>query len=1154
MDKNAIKKFAVWARRELIEKVAQKAMQFGIEEGKELDSKLDSINGVLLTDIEKKQRNALIHKIKTEGYNQVIEDVAYTWFNRFIALRFMEVNEYLPSHVRVFTNEKNAFKPQILDEALHLDYNCIDKEKVIEMKQHNQDEELYKYLLIVQCNELNKSLPIMFQEISDYTELLLPDYLLRKGSVIEQLIVQIPQEDWKDQVQIIGWLYQYYISEPKDTLINAKKQYQSGDVPFVTQIFTSEWIVKYMVQNSLGRLWTNITNNSSNDYDWDYYLEGERGTVDSSQNNLSELKIIDPCMGSGHIIVDVFDCLIKFYEERGCTAREASEYILENNIYGMDISERAYQLSYFSLMMKARQYNRNILNKRITPNLYLLDKMDLFDDGLIKFISNGNDEIEKVLRYVSEQSINYGEYGSLVTTEQYNYSLLRDRILEISKTDYDDIVSLGYKMVAVGKVLKANDICEVLSNKYDCVITNPPYIGNKFLPASLRGYIEANYKKYKSDIFSAFIVRIIDMCKQNGHIGMLTPYVWMFISTYEDLRKYVLENTTISSLVQLEYNAFEAACVPVCSFTLQKTSSSYEGEYVRLSEFRGAEIQGVKVKEAVQNPSCGYRYSMHQKEYNLIPGAPIAYWVDKSIINCFSKGKRVDTFAFPKQGLATADNNRFLRLWFEIDINKAGLFMSSREEATKSGLKWFPYNKGGGFKKWYGNNEYLVNWENDGFEICNFKDDKGKLKSRPQNLEWFFKQGLSWCKITSSSFSMRYIPQGFLFDVAGCTLFVEEKDINYILGFMNSKMNAYILALISPTLNFEVGHIGSLPIIFSEDYRNEIERLVKENINLCKNDWDSCESSWDFKINSLVKKGQGLLSDIHKRYSYDKETDFQKLKDNEEKLNEIFFSIYGANGILSSKVADDEVIIGRANYIDDVKKLISYAVGCMFGRYSLDMEGLIYAGGNWDKSKYKSFVPDEDAIIPICDEEYFEDDIVGRFVEFIKVAFGENNLEDNLRFVSNALGYEGTSREVIRKYFVNDFFVDHCNLYTSRGAGKRPIYWLFDSGKNNGFKCLIYMHRYQYDTIARIRTDYVHEQQARYRTAIEETTNRIESATGSDKVKLTKKLNTLKSQNDEIHVYEEKIHHLADQMINIDLDDGVKKNYEIFKDVLAKIK
>ncbi|MGN8712637.1 BREX-1 system adenine-specific DNA-methyltransferase PglX [Hornefia butyriciproducens] len=1146
MDKNAIKKYAVWARNELIARVTQKAEQYEITEQKITEADADRIGGRVLTATEKKQRQALIAKINLDGFGQVMEEVAYTWFNRFTALRFMEVNNYLPSHTRVFTNEAGEFKPQILADAIQLDLEGLDMDKVFELKDANKTEELYKYLLITQCNTLSEILPGMFQKIEDYTELLLPDYLLRDGSIVEQMVSSIKEEDWTDQVQIIGWLYQYYISEPKDKLINAKKQYGSNDIPFVTQIFTSDWIVKYMVQNSLGRLWMSAKDKNLSDYGWEYYLNTDIKTKINSIDP-KDLRIIDPCMGSGHIIAYVFDVLIQLYESYGYTQREASELILEYNIYGMDISDRAYQLAYFSIMMKARQYNRTILKKKIKPHLFYLENVAGFDRDLIEFITEGDAELVATLKYVAETSKNLGLYGSLIKTEHLGYQRLLDRIEEIRNAYFDDLIRQSYQK-RVEEVKNAVLICDTLCRQFDCVITNPPYIGNRLLPTDMRSFIEKNYKEYKSDIFSAFVARILEMCKSHGHIGMLTPYVWMFISTYEELRNLVLNNAEITSLVQLEYNAFEAACVPVCSFTLRKeVGIKNAGEYVRLSEFRGPDIQGIKVKEAVLNPDCGFRYETNQNEYGLIPGTPVAYWVDEKVIDCFKKGERVDAFAYPKQGLATADNNRFLRLWHEVDINRVGFDFSSGEVAAESSYKWFPYNKGGGYKKWYGNNEYVINWQNDGAELRNFK---GSVIRSPQ---YYFRKGISWCKITSSNFSMRYIPEGFLFDVAGCTLFASDDDLLYLLGFMNSSINSYILALISPTLNYEVGHVGSLPIIRSEKHKSEVETIVSECIALCKNDWDSYEMSWDFLKSPLVN-GKGLLEEIYSAYTERKKQDFRKLKKNEERLNEIFANIYGVEGVVETSVLDEDVIIGQADYCRDMKNLISYSVGCMFGRYSLDRDGIVFAGGTWDSSKYITFTPDKDAIIPICDDEYFEDDIVGRFVKFMRIAFGEEDLENNLAFVARALKYEGTSRQILRQYFINDFYDDHCNVYTSRGAGKRPIYWLFDSGKKNGFKCLVYMHRYRPDTIARIRTDYVHEQQSRYRTAIADLENRINGAGTSERVKLNKQLSSLQAQATEIREYEEKIHHLADQMISIDLDDGVKHNYEIFKDVLAKIK
>lgn len=1148
MDKNSIKKFAVWARTELITRVSQRAIIYEIDENGYGEYDADAVNGRVMSAEEKTQRKALIDRIRKKGYHQVMEEVAYTWFNRFSALRFMEVNGYLPSRTRVFTDENNNFKPQIITDAIDLTIDGLDMEKVYELKDDaKKEEELYKYLLITQCNALNPILPGMFQKISDYTELLFPDNLLRENSVIQKMIELIPQQDWEEQVEILGWLYQYYINEPKDKLINAKKQYKLDDVPFVTQIFTSDWIVQYMVQNSLGRMWINAGDKDLKDYDWDYYLQERDGAKKDASIDPSTIKVIDPCMGSGHIIAYIFDALIQMYDNYGYTRSDAVESILQNNIYGMDISERAYQLAYFSLMMKARKYSRTILNKRIKPHLYCLENVLSFREELVDFVANGDLQVKKDILLLQQELEFLGEYGSLVETSSIDYSKIEQRINEIENTEYDNLIDQGYRLECINDVRSMIETAKSLNMKYDSVITNPPYIGNKFLPARLKDYIEKNYKDYKSDIFAAFIARIIHMTKLNGNIGMLTPYVWMFISTYEELRRKVLNETQITSLVQLEYNAFEAACVPVCSFTLKKTSDKLLGEYVRLSEFKGADIQGVKVIEAVNNRECGYRYTTDQRGFDVIPGAPVAYWVDKRIVENFNVGTRVDTFAFPKQGLATADNNRFLRLWFEVSIDNIGLGYKNAEDAAESCKKWFPYNKGGGFKKWYGNNEYVINWENNGSELRNFK---GSVIRSPQ---YYFQEGISWCKITSSDFSMRYIPNGFLFDVAGCTLFVEKAKIKYMLGYMNSKINAYILGLISPTLNFEVGHIGSLPIIFNEEYRSEVEKLVSENIELCKSDWDSYENSWDFKKSPLLTR-KGKLSEIYNEYVEEKIRQFDRLKANEIRINEIFANIYGADQIVSSIVDDEEVIIGSPDYKNDMKALISYAVGCMFGRYSLDKNGVICAGNEFNIDNYRLYNADLDNIIPICNDDYFEDDILGRFVEFVKTAFGKDDLENNLDFIAKAFNNKGTSREVLRQYFINDFYTDHCNLYTSRGAGKRPIYWLFDSGKKNGFKCLIYMHRYQPDTIARIRTDYVHEQQSRYRTAVADIEQRLMGASGSEKVKLDKQKATLQAQITEIGEYEERIHHLADQMIRIDLDDGVKNNYEIFKDVLAKIK
>ena len=1175
MNKNAIKKFAIEARKKLIDSVTDKAGMLGITEkscsepitkGPDFEV-YQTVAGTeaTLNKRQCEQRRRLVSQIESRGFEAVVEEVAYTWFNRICAIRFMEVNDYLPNRVRVLSSEKEGkMEPDLVTQApdVDLDLTAQEKEEIINWKMSGTSEDtdkLYCKLFLKQCHQLHDILPGLFEADSDYMELLFGISYTNKDDVIYMLVnpeTGIPEADFNvstlddegnsiGQVEIIGWLYQYYINDPKDALINAKKQYKSKDVPFVTQIFTSDWIVKYMVQNSLGRAWIETTNEDPVEMGWDYYLANDDVKEDKRTFiNPEDIKIIDPCMGSGHILVYAFEVLMQIYEKCGYGKNEAAELILTNNLYGLDISKRAYQLAYFSIMMIARKYCRRIFKKKISLNICCLNNMERLDDHVIQFIANGNNEYSDILSEISETFKNLGEIGSLITPFTRDYTGVLERIEEIERVYCDDLISFSYQKYAVEVVKDYLKIAGILINKYDVVITNPPYIGNKFLPKELKVFIENNYKKYKSDVFSAFIVRIIEMCKKDGAIGMLTPYVWMFISTYEEIRKKILSETTITSLVQLEYNAFEAACVPVCTFTLKKQiGDKAYGEYVRLSEFKGADNQSIKVLEAVKDCNCGYRFKFNQAQFNTMPGMPIAYWVKNAIIDCFKVGKRVDSFAEPKQGLATADNNRFLRLWFEVDRNKICLKARNCDEAKKSLLKWFPYNKGGGFKKWYGNNEYIINWENDGMELRNFK---GSVIRSPQ---YYFKEGISWCKITSSNFSMRYVPHGFLFDVAGCTLFTDQEQLFYLLGYMNSKVNSHILSLISPTLNFEVGHIGSLPILFSKKYKDEIEILVKQNIELCKKDWDSYEKSWDFERNPLIGE-KGLLSEIYAEYCEEKNFEFLKVKENEKRINEIFGEIYNVNAVISADVEDDEITISKPNYINDMKALISYAVGCMLGRYSIDKSGLVFAGENWNNLDSETFPVDADNIIPICDEEYFDDDIVGMFERFIATTFGEENVKENMLFISHALSKEDDYKKIFRQYFLNDFYTDHCNLYTSRGAGKRPIYWLFDSGKQNGFKALIYMHRYDADTVGRVRTDYLHRAQKYVETAMQSAQYTIDNASSvSEKSKATKAVTKYTKQLAEMKIYDEAIAHIANKRIEIDLDDGVKVNYEKFQGV-----
>lgn len=1148
MDKNAIKKFAVWARRELIERVSQKAMQYGIEKDHIISADADSVGGKVLTDTQKNQRKALISQINAKGYEEVMEEVAYTWFNRLIALRFMEVNGYLPTRVRVFTDEENNFKPQIIDEALHLDLDGLNMDKVYEFKNANQTEELYKYLMITQCNALNSVLPGMFQRISDYTELLLPDNLLREGSVIEQMISSIPEADWQDAVQIIGWLYQYYNTEPKDKLINAKKQYQKDDIPFVTQLFTSDWIVRYLVQNSLGKLWLEGHEDENLKNTWEFYLDDTTNNqeLDEIRNHCSSLtpediSFIDPCMGSGHILAYAFDVLMQIYESYGYSSGEAVESILKNNIYGLDIDERSTQLAYFEIMMKARQYDRRFFNRNLQPKLYRIVDSDTIDSACLNYFVDENSTLKSEMDKLCVCMKNAQEFGSIIQVKNIDFEMLYSRISKIKGE-----INL-FAETTISQVLPFIQAAELLSRRYEIVISNPPYMATKYMTPNLKDLISKQYADYKADLFATFIIRFSKMCKESGHIGVLTPYVWMFIQSYEKLREYIYQNMTFSSIVQLEFNAFEAACVPVAMFTFRNKPMNIPFECIRLSEFKGIDIQEPKTLAAIKDKNCGYRYTAYQEDFAKIPGSPVAYWASTNVLRAFNN-KKLGDLAKPRQGMATSDNNRFLRAWYEVQKDKIFYHAHNTQDALASGAKWFPYNKGGGYRKWYGNNEFLVNWENDGFEIKKYATELyGCVTRTIKNIQFYFNDSITWTFIAITP-GFRYCDYGFAFDVAGSSIFIEDKIKLYTLGFLCSCVAKHMLEILNPTMNLQANDIKALPLVIAEEKKSLIEKLVRENIQISKEDWDFVETSWDFKKHPLIQN-KGLLRESFEVWKSLCDERYSALAENEYQLNEMFIDIYNINGDISPDVNTADITIQKADLIREVKSLIMYAVGCMFGRYSLDVDGLAYAGGEWDDSKYATYPADKDNIIPICDDEYFDDDIVGRFVKFIEVVYGKETLNDNLKFIADALGGKGQPKEVIRNYFLNDFYADHCKIYQ-----KRPIYWLFDSGKKNGFKALIYMHRYQPDTIARIRTDYVHEQQSRYRTAIVDMENRIANASTSERVKLNKTLTKLKDQDSELRSYEEKIHHLADQMITIDLDDGVKVNYAKFQDILAKIK
>lgn len=1149
MNKTAIKNYAVWARNELMKLVTQKAYEYEVTEANLPSFNADSVHGRLLDNYEKKQLEQLITEVKQNGFDHVVEEVAYTWFNRFIALRYMEVNNYLPQRIRVFTNENNEFKPEILTEAIHLEIEGLDRQKVFDFIEKNSQDDLYKYLLLTICNDMNKYLPDMFTSISDYKSLLMPDNLLKEDGILGRMITDIDEDAWTDQVQIIGWLYQYYNSELKDAVMK-KKNYEKDDIPPVTQLFTPDWIVRYMTENSLGRLWVN----GHPDFDhgsWKYYLEEAEQTPEVTEqlnrirNEHSKLgpediKVIDPCMGSGHILVYAFDVLMDIYRDQGYSDRDAARLILEKNLYGLEIDERAYHLAYFALMMKARSYNRRILSKDTKINaLEIRETSGALKPEYDCYLG----EYKELAQYLINEFKEAKELGSILnlscTAEQLNnlenhIKNLENNSLNIDLMSYEVIEEINVLLMPLIRQAK------LITQKYDAVITNPPYMP----PSSKqKPYVQKNYPDSKSDLFAVFIEKCHSLTKKDAYQAMITMHSWMFLSSFEKLRNKLLINNTIVNMAHLGTRAFEdigGEVVQTTSFILENVHvRDYQSSYKRLVDYNS---QDGKETEYLSEKNL---YVSSSENFSKIPGSPIAYWASENLIKCF-EAKKIEDYGMPLEGIKTGDNEKYLRLWMEVDSK----YISYYSEIRCNDNKWLFTTKGGKYQKWYGNIEYVMNWSNDGLDILNFK------KSSFYSQKYFNLPATTWTYLTSNKISFRIMKNGVFYNNKGPAVFCTNEEIVFLLtGFLNSVVANYIQHLINPTLTVLPGNIRKLPFIYPDNYKKRIVFLVINCVTYAKLDYNSYEISWDFKVHPLVKNHVSTISEAYNLWSKECVDRFKTLKANEEELNRIFIDIYGLQDELDPYVEDEDVTVRKADLVRDIKSFISYAVGCMFGRYSLDVEGLTYAGGEWNSSKYSTYVPDEDDIIPVCEEEYFKDDIVSRFVEFVKCAYGENTLEENLQFIANALGGKGASREVLRNYFLNDFFKDHCNTYQVTGSGKRPIYWQFDSGKKNGFKALVYIHRYTPDLIARMRTGYIHPLQSQYRTQIDMLNNQLdEAASTSEKVKLQKQLKKITEQSQELGKYEEKIHHWADKMEQMDLDDGVKANYAKFQELLAKIK
>lgn len=850
MNKNAIQKFAIWARNELIAQVSQRAYQYGIDESGFGDASADTLNGRLLTAEEKSQRQELIKQIKEKGYQQVMEEVAYTWFNRFIALRFMEVNNYLPSHIRVFSDASGAFKPEILNDVLHLDLPGLDSGKVAEYIESNDTEALYRYLLLTQCNALNSALPVMFERMGGYTEMLLPNNILRQDSVLGHMVSDIPEGDWQDAVQIIGWLYQYYNTELKDdTFAQLKKNVKitKERIPAATQLFTPDWIVRYMVENSLGRLWLEGHPNAELHDGWKYYLDEAKQEPDVEAQlaklreeyktiKPEEIKVIDPCMGSGHILVYAFDVLMQIYTAAGWDQREAAQSILKNNLYGLDIDDRAAQLAYFAVMMKARQYDRRLLTRGIQPNIYSIRESNGIQAMTIEYFHKNDPKLKADIERIVTEMRDAKEYGSILNITPVDFAGLYARFDEIR----NDINMM--QMSALDELLPLVRCAEVLAQKYDVVVTNPPYMGASGMNARLAEYVKSNYPNTKSDMSTVFMEKTVKMCKKTGYMSMINIPVWMFLSSYEKLRESLIAQDTFANMVHFGRGVF-GSDFGTTAFVIAKSNiHGYKGTYCRLFEKQGA-VDSVETKEKWFLEGKG-RFVADQSNFSKIPGSPVAYWVSRQLLAIFRNCPSLESYAAPKQGLITGDNDRFLRYWHEVSLANTALERNSK-------MKWRPINKGGEFRRWYGNQDYVVNWENDGAEILNFKDSKGKLRSRPQNLVYTFRASLSWSLVTSGGFSVRFFPDYFMFNVAGISCFPSEH-LNYILGLLNTKITSNITQMLNPTINMNAGDVAKIPIVINNEKEAPVDFLVKAMISLSKADWDSYENSWDFKRNPLV--------------------------------------------------------------------------------------------------------------------------------------------------------------------------------------------------------------------------------------------------------------------------------------------------------------
>ncbi|NVH77085.1 BREX-1 system adenine-specific DNA-methyltransferase PglX [Paraburkholderia sp. JPY432] len=1174
MNKANLKAYAPQARRDFIAAVTARANLLGISavgaapasvrgdlviiEGREWPA---TVNG---------QREKLLRRIRRGGFEYAMEEIAYTWFNRFAALRFMELHGYLDHGWRVLSSRDGGV-PEILRYASDVSLPGLIKQTARELQlAGTRDNELYKLLLVAQCNDLSRSMPFLFEHIDDETELLLPENLLRTDSIVAKLVESVPEEDW-EQIEVVGWLYQFYISEKKDQVIGSVVS--TADIPAATQLFTPSWIVQYLVQNTAGRLWIEANPTSSASSEWAYLVQtpeqesdaqsqlealvSRRVAEDGDRLNPESIKILDPACGSGHILVEAYNVLRAFYIERGYRPRDIPRLILEKNLFGLEIDDRATQLAGFALLMRARADDRRLLEDPPALNIHAITESKGLDVDQVSSALLAFDVDPALVAALRDTFLEAKTFGSLIEVPETLRARLGALRSSLSRAlDAGDL----YAKAAAEDLLPLCDQASVLAQKYDAVVANPPYLASKAMNASLKSFVEERFPLGKGDTFAAFAIRCRELLKEGGRLSFMTPFTWMFLSSYAGFRGFLVNQLPLTSLVHPEYHSiWDSAAVPICAFSAQRGGST-DGKcvFIDLTGEVGADRQARALRASGVRRGSVLRHEINLNEFSAIPRAPFAYTLSEPAKAAYREGEVLSRFCSPKQGIKTGENERFLRRWHEVSVDRISLPGAESSAAdARGGKKWFICTKGGDFRKWYGNYDYVLNWENDGDEIRNFRDENGRQRSRPQNIDWFFREGATWSTITSSHFSMRHFPEGMAFESKGSVCFpLRQFSAFSLLALMNSAAMGKIISAISPTIDYSEGAIGSIPVAHFDFV--EADRLGRACVELSKEEWDFAETSWGFRASWVQRhtKGGSLAADWA-AWCADRSRLNVKLGELEKQVNDLFAAAYGVSEVEAHASGDEnaEVVSSQDLRSKDAEQLVSYIVGCAMGRYSLDEPGLVYAGRSsvgFDGERYKTFPADADGIVPVTEEAWFDDDAANRVIEFVKLKWGADALDVNLAWLAESLGLRGdaTPVEWLRRYLCDRFYKSHVQTYK-----RRPIYWLFSSGKLGALRVLVYAHRYNEATLSRIRSEYAVPLLSKFNARLEMLEKDYASTESvSARIKIQKQIDGLRKKQGELLGYDERLRHFADMRINIDLDDGVKTNYAKFGELVAESK